>query len=102
MSKESKLSTSDRQTRMLSLFGGCVLRRSKPSVRIRGKSTTFPNGPLPPMNSESIDAGVNLESAQAAQKELQRQNERLQLLLNLTSRITSNLGLRELLREIST
>ena len=53
------------------------------------------------MNAESIDAGVNLESAQAAQKELQRQNERLQLLLNLTSRITSNLELRDLLREIS-
>jgi formate hydrogenlyase transcriptional activator len=32
---------------------------------------------------------------------LQRQNERLQLLLNLTSRITSNLELREVLRAIS-
>src|SRR5437667_11770304 len=32
---------------------------------------------------------------------LQRQNERLQLLLNLTSRITSNLDLREVLRAIS-
>jgi hypothetical protein len=33
--------------------------------------------------------------------ELQRQNERLDLLLNLTSRITSNLDLRELLRATS-
>src|SRR5947207_2170038 len=32
---------------------------------------------------------------------LQRQNERVQLLLNLTSRITSNLDLREVLRAIS-
>jgi len=36
-----------------------------------------------------------------AQSELQRQNDRLQLLLNLTNRITSNLELRELLRSIS-
>lgn len=36
-----------------------------------------------------------------AQAELQRQNDRLQLLLNLTNRITSNLELRDLLREIS-
>jgi formate hydrogenlyase transcriptional activator len=35
------------------------------------------------------------------QASLQRQNERLQLLLNLTSRITSNLDLREVLRAIS-
>lgn len=33
--------------------------------------------------------------------ELQRQNDRLQLLLNLTNRITSNLELRELLRAVS-
>ncbi|MBS1787100.1 MAG: sigma 54-interacting transcriptional regulator [Acidobacteria bacterium] len=36
-----------------------------------------------------------------AQAELQRQNSRLQLLLNLTSSITSNLELQELLRSIS-
>lgn len=36
-----------------------------------------------------------------AQTELQRQNSRLQLLLNLTSSITSNLELQELLRSIS-
>ena len=39
--------------------------------------------------------------AQDPQAFLQRQNERLQLLLNLTSRITSNLDLREVLRAIS-
>jgi len=36
-----------------------------------------------------------------SQPDLQRQNERLQLLLNLTSRITSTLELREVLRAIS-
>jgi formate hydrogenlyase transcriptional activator len=39
--------------------------------------------------------------AQDPQASLERQNERLQLLLNLTSRITSNLDLREVLRAIS-
>jgi transcriptional regulator with GAF, ATPase, and Fis domain len=34
-------------------------------------------------------------------RNLQRQNERLQLLLNLTNRITSNLELREVLRATS-
>jgi formate hydrogenlyase transcriptional activator len=38
---------------------------------------------------------------EAAQAELQRQNDRLQLLLNLTNRITSSLDLREVLRAIS-
>jgi formate hydrogenlyase transcriptional activator len=38
---------------------------------------------------------------ESAQGELQRQNDRLQLLLNLTNRITSNLDLREVLRGIS-
>src|ERR1700730_8123849 len=37
----------------------------------------------------------------SAEAKLQRQNERLDLLLNLTSRITSNLDLRELLRATS-
>src|SRR5208337_645213 len=37
----------------------------------------------------------------SAETELQRQNERLQLLLDLTSKITSNLDLREVLRAIS-
>jgi hypothetical protein len=35
------------------------------------------------------------------QSQLERQNERLQLLLNLTTRITSNLDLREVLRAIA-
>src|SRR5881392_4241123 len=39
--------------------------------------------------------------AQDPQACLQRQNERLQLLLNLTSRINSTLDLREVLRAIS-
>src|SRR2546422_421375 len=39
--------------------------------------------------------------AQDPQACLQRQNERLQLLLNLTTRITSNLDLRQVLRAIS-
>src|ERR1700719_346064 len=37
----------------------------------------------------------------SAEAKLQRQNERFDLLLNLTSRITSNLDLRELLRTTS-
>src|ERR1700740_2168139 len=41
----------------------------------------------------ALDDGLNLRRSQ-------QQNERLQLLLNLTSRITSNLKFRELLREI--
>ncbi|HEX9001863.1 MAG TPA: sigma 54-interacting transcriptional regulator [Blastocatellia bacterium] len=48
------------------------------------------------MNTDGQPASVS-----EAQAELQRQNSRLQLLLNLTSRITSNLELRDLLREIS-
>ncbi len=39
--------------------------------------------------------------AEHPQSGFQRENERLQLLLNLTSRITSNLDLREVLRAIS-
>jgi formate hydrogenlyase transcriptional activator len=49
----------------------------------------------------AIDDGLNLKRAQTAQAELQRQNDRLQLLLNLTNRITSNLELRDLLRAIA-
>jgi formate hydrogenlyase transcriptional activator len=48
--------------------------------------------------SKPDDARNKQETAQA---ELQRQNDRLQLLLNLTNRITSNLDLREVLRAIS-
>jgi formate hydrogenlyase transcriptional activator len=49
----------------------------------------------------ALDDGLNLRRAQAAQTCLQHQNERLQLLLSLTNRITSNLHPRELLRTIA-
>jgi formate hydrogenlyase transcriptional activator len=49
----------------------------------------------------ALDDGLNLRRAQSAQACLQSQNERLQLLLNLTNRITSNLRLRELLRAVA-
>ena len=49
----------------------------------------------------ALDDGLNLRRAETAQRELQRQNDRLNLLLNLTNRITSNLELRELLRAIA-
>src|SRR5256884_532316 len=47
------------------------------------------------------DDNLDPERAQDARGSLERQNERLQLLLNLTSRITSNLDLRDVLRSIS-
>ena len=49
----------------------------------------------------ALDDGLNLRRAQSARACLQSQNERLQLLLNLTNRITSNLQLRELLRAVT-
>ncbi|HWC17430.1 MAG TPA: sigma 54-interacting transcriptional regulator, partial [Terriglobales bacterium] len=49
----------------------------------------------------ALDDGFNLRRAREAQKCLQFQNDRLQLLLNLSKRITSNLELRELLRAIA-
>ena len=49
----------------------------------------------------ALDDGLNLRRAQSAHACLQSQNERLQLLLNLTNRITSNLQLRELLRAVA-
>jgi len=49
----------------------------------------------------ALDDGLNLRSAQTAHACLQTQNDRLQLLLNLTNRITSNLNFRELLRLIA-
>jgi formate hydrogenlyase transcriptional activator len=51
--------------------------------------------------SGSGDDNLDPGWAQDPQAYLQRQNERLQLLLNLTTRITSNLDLREVLRAIS-
>jgi formate hydrogenlyase transcriptional activator len=49
----------------------------------------------------AIDDGLNLKRAQDARASLQSQNDRLELLLNLTNRITSNLELRELLRTVA-
>ncbi len=49
----------------------------------------------------ALDDGLNLRRAQDAQACLQNQNDRLQLLLNLTNRITSNLQLREVLRDVA-
>jgi formate hydrogenlyase transcriptional activator len=49
----------------------------------------------------AIDDGLSLRRAQAAQTSLQQHNDRLQLLLNLTAKITSSLDLREVLRAIA-
>jgi formate hydrogenlyase transcriptional activator len=49
----------------------------------------------------ALDDGLNLKRAQDARACVQRQNDRLQLLLNLTNRITSNLEHRELFRAIA-
>jgi len=48
----------------------------------------------------AVDDGLNLKKSQAARSELEQQNARLKLLLDLASRITSNLDIRELLRSI--
>src|SRR5467141_3863147 len=52
--------------------------------------------PIPVANG-----GNRYEATMGINEELQRQNDRLQLLLNLTSRITSSLDLREVLRAIA-
>jgi formate hydrogenlyase transcriptional activator len=46
----------------------------------------------------AIDASLNFEASRQTQSELERQNARLKLLLDLTNQVTSNLDLRELLR----
>jgi len=48
----------------------------------------------------AVDDSLNLKKSQSARSELERQNARLKLLLDLANRITSNLDLRELLRSI--
>jgi formate hydrogenlyase transcriptional activator len=48
-----------------------------------------------------IDDALNFEDAQLAQAELQRNNDRLKLILDVTNSLVSNLELRELLRAIS-
>ena len=49
----------------------------------------------------AIDDILNLRQSRAARLEMERQNARLKLLLDLTNRITSNLDLSEVLRAIS-
>ena len=49
----------------------------------------------------ALDNALNLKKSEAARSELERQNARLKLLLDLTNRINSNLNLRELLRAVS-
>src|ERR1700681_1693325 len=49
----------------------------------------------------AIDDVLNLRKSRAAQLELERQNTRLKLLLDLTNQITSNLDLNALLRAVS-
>ena len=48
--------------------------------------------------ASGIDDGLNLRRARAAQGELQRRNDRLELLLSLTKTITSDLDLHQVLR----
>ncbi|HWO32906.1 MAG TPA: sigma 54-interacting transcriptional regulator, partial [Candidatus Acidoferrum sp.] len=48
----------------------------------------------------AVDDGLNLKKSQSVRSELEQQNARLKLLLDLASRITSNLDIRELLRSI--
>jgi formate hydrogenlyase transcriptional activator len=49
----------------------------------------------------SVDAGDDPKPRETAHSELESENARLQLLLNLTNRITSNLKFQDLLRAIS-
>ena len=49
----------------------------------------------------SVDAGVDPQPRETGHSELESENARLQLLLNLTNRITSNLEFQDLLRAIS-
>src|SRR4029077_9536174 len=50
----------------------------------------------------TIEAALNFEEAQRAQAELQSNNERLKLLLDMTNTLVSNLEPRDLIRAIST
>ncbi len=49
----------------------------------------------------TLDNAMNLETSQQAQAELRNKNERLELVLDLTNRVVSNLELHDLLREFS-
>ena len=70
----------------------CYLGYTEPN-----NGTTFFENDMSGTGDDNMDSQL----AQGPPASLQRQNERLQLLLNLTSRITSNLDLREVLRAIS-
>src|SRR5260221_6895988 len=60
------------------------------------RDEAFLRTPIPAANGANhYEAIINIS------EELRRQNDRLQLLLNLTSRITSSLDLREVLRAIA-
>ena len=71
------------------------------SVRaMRGSAENYMSTDAPTSTGpKPDDTRDKLQEAKPA--DLQRQNDRLQLLLNLTNRITSNLELREVLRAIS-
>src|SRR5262249_10693709 len=49
----------------------------------------------------AIDSALNLEASVNAQAELARKKDRLELVLDLTNRVVSNLELRDLLREVA-
>ena len=49
----------------------------------------------------ALDSALNLDKRRAAQAELEHKNQQLELMLELTNRVVSNLELRDLLREIS-
>src|SRR5260370_40840415 len=49
----------------------------------------------------TIDDTLNFEASQSAQAQLQRKNKQLELVLDLTNRVVSNLELREVLRAVA-
>lgn len=49
----------------------------------------------------AIDSALNLEASREVRATLESKNERLELVLDLTNRVVSNLELRELLREVA-
>jgi formate hydrogenlyase transcriptional activator len=49
----------------------------------------------------AIDNALNIEASRRVQAELESKNDRLELVLDLTNRVVSNLELRELLHEVS-
>lgn len=49
----------------------------------------------------ALDHALNLDSSRQVQAELESKNDRLELVLDLTNRVVTNLELRELLREVA-